>query len=101
MINLSKAKTIEYVTFLSKPTISDEALLISAKNTDSVLATINGFIYRYIAKQEDGKWVEVVLWENRTQAKAGLDVFLKHPLSKDFLDKIQEGSVSISYAQVL
>lgn len=96
----SEPKVIEYVTFLAKDSVSDDNLLKSAKQTDSVLEEIPGFINHYLAKQDNGTWVEVVFWESKAFATDGLEVFLKHPLSEIFLNNIKEGSVKIEYSNV-
>lgn len=96
-----KAGIVEYVTFKAAKGVEDEALKLAAFNTDEVLDNIDGFIKRHIAKSDDGTWVEVVYWKDQVSAEEGLELFLKQPLSKKFLDLIEEGSVEIRYANIL
>ncbi len=101
-INLIKENTtvIEYVTFKAKSNISNQQMLLACKETDTVLHTIEGFLHRFIALQEDNTWVEVVFWKSITHAKNGLKLFLNHKISKIFLEKIEEGTVRIEYATI-
>lgn len=99
-IRLKNASVIEYVTFKAKEDIPSEEMLAAAKNTDAVLANIDGFIHRIISWQENNTWIEVVFWETKEHAEKGLHLFLEDDKSKDFLSKIQEGSVKIEYSLI-
>lgn len=100
-INLAQVNIVEYVTFLAKPGISKETILQAVRQTDDILKETPGFIHRFLAYQESGIWVEVVLWENKSFAEKGLQLFLNHPKSSSFLNKILDGSVKIEYSEVL
>ena len=96
-----QANIVEYVTFKAAEGVDDETLQSAAFNTDAVLNSIDGFIKRDIAKSDDDTWVEVVYWTDSASAEKGLALFLKDPLSKIFLDLIEENSVDIRYANIL
>lgn len=101
MQEYKQAGVVEYVTFKAVKGVNDEALQSAAFNTDAVLNSIDGFIKRDIAKSDDDIWVEVVYWRDSISAEKGLESFLKDPLSKAFLDLIEEDSVDIRYASLL
>lgn len=98
---LTTATIIESVTFKAKPKVSDEALIEAALKTDVVLDNIEGFIHRYIAKQDNQTWLEVVFWQQKTLAEQGLQLFLQADESKAFLDLIESRSVKIEYAEIM
>ena len=98
MVDLSKAVVTEYVTFKTKEGVDEQTFTQAAFGTDAILNATEGFIHRYLARQEDGTWTEVVFWEDLDQAKEGLQQFLVHPDAATFLGHIEEGSVSIEYA---
>jgi hypothetical protein len=100
-VNIKNAKVIEYVTFKTKPGISIEEVLESAKSTDAILDQIEGFSHRFISIQDNGLWVETVFWESIELAQKGLTLFLENPDSKKFLENIMDDSVKIEYSTIL
>ena len=98
---LDHPNVIEYVTFQSKPSTSAAELTEKAVATDKVLDTIDGYIKRFISRQDNGTWVEVVFWRDIDAAKAGLNIFLDHPDSQVFLELIEPDSVAIEYSQAI
>ncbi len=98
---LENPNVIEYVTFKQLNTASSAELMQKAVATDAILDEIDGYIKRYISRQDNGTWVEVVFWRDMDAAKIGLDAFLAHPDSKPFLDLIAPDSVVIEYSQVI
>ncbi len=100
-MNLEEATVIEYVSFETKEGIAKETILKALKDTDTVLQEIDGFVYRFIALQENNTWVEVVYWKSKPLAEAGLQKFLGNPISKKLLEMLKEGSVKIQYSEIL
>ncbi len=100
-VQIKNAAVVEYVTFLAKEGVNKQEMLTAAKNTDTVLMQTKGFKHRFITLQENNIWVEIVFWESKILAEQGLNTFLEHPKSKIFLDKIKEGSVKITYSNIM
>ncbi len=98
--DIEQAGIIEYVTFASNSGVSPEALKEGVEKTDVVLDSIDGFLKRFFAQQDDGLWVEVVFWRDKKAAEAGLEIFLKDPRSQALLQLIENSSVSITYSKV-
>lgn len=97
------AKVIEYVTFKAKAGVSTQALAEAAAGgavNANLKANYAGFVERYVSLQDDGVWVEVVLWQSKAAAKAALDKFVTDPANRAFLDLVDADSVSISYSRI-
>ncbi len=100
MVDLSQASVIEYVTFKINDGITQANFIKAANESEMALKTITGFIHRSIALQENGTWIEVVFWENKQVAIDGLNIFLEHEQSKNFLNFIDNESIKIEYSQL-
>lgn len=99
--DLSKAGTIEYVTFKAAEGVSSENLSKAAVAiNDNMAKGYPGFVDRYVSLQDDGTWVEVVYWEDLKSAKSGLDKFLKDPVNAEFLGLVNPDSVVLTYSTI-
>ncbi len=90
---------VEYVEFRTRPGVSDTEVLTALNRTDIILAEIDGFERRYIARHEE-VWVEIVFWRDQQVADFGLEVFKVDSRSAELFGLIEEGSVSIRYANL-
>lgn len=101
--DLSKAGTIEYVTFKAKEGVSVEAMSKAAAGgtvNANLHANYEGFVDRHVALQADGVWIEVVYWESEELGRAALDQFVADPVNKEFLDLVNVDSVTITYSDI-
>jgi hypothetical protein len=101
--DLSKAGTIEYVTFKAKDGVTVEQMSEAAaggKINANMHDSYDGFVDRYVALQADGVWIEVVYWESEELGRAALDKFVNDPVNKPFLDLVDADSVSITYSEI-
>ncbi|NVO57033.1 hypothetical protein HW561_14655 [Rhodobacteraceae bacterium B1Z28] len=101
--DLSKAGTIEYVTFKAKDGVTVEAMSeAAAGGTVNANLTENyaGFVDRHVALQADGVWIEVVYWESEEVGRAALEKFVADPVNKAFLDLVDVDSVTITYSDM-
>lgn len=101
--DLSKAGTIEYVTFEAKEGVSVDAMSEAAAGgtvNANLTANYDGFVDRYVALQADGVWIEVVYWESEEAGRAALEKFVGDPVNKDFLELVNVDSVTITYSDI-
>ena len=101
--DLSKAGTIEYVTFQAKDGVTVEQMAEVAaggKINANMHETYDGFVDRHVALQADGVWIEVVYWESEEAGRAALDKFVKDPVNKPFLDLVNADTVTITYSDI-
>lgn len=101
--DLTKAGTIEYVTFKAKEGVTVEAMSAAAAGgtvNANLHANYEGFVDRHVALQADGVWIEVVYWESEEAGRAALDKFVADPVNKPFLDLVNVDSVSITYSDI-
>ncbi len=94
------ANIVEYVEFETQEGVTDSQVMAALKQTDAILAQVDGFVHRYLARRES-TWVEVVFWYDRDAADAGLEVFKSDDRSAVLFSLIKEGSVSIRYSDLL
>ncbi|WP_333848004.1 hypothetical protein [Phaeobacter italicus] len=101
--DLSKAGTIEYVTFEAKEGVTVEAMSEAAAGgtvNANLHAHYDGFVDRHVALQADGVWIEVVYWESEEAGRAALEKFVADPVNKAFLDLVNVETVSITYSDI-
>ncbi len=93
------ASVIEYVEFAPRTGVSDQQILTALKQTDGILADLDGFEHRYLARHDEA-WVEVVFWRDQSAADAGLAYFKTDRRSAALFELIDADSVSIRYANL-
>ncbi len=101
--NLTKAGTIEYVTFKAKEGVTVEAMSEAAAGgavNANLHANYEGFVDRHVALQADGVWIEVEYWESEEAGRAALDKFVADPVNKPFLGLVNVDSVTITYSDI-
>lgn len=98
--NQPLASVVEYVEFLPVPSASDLQVLDALKQTDALLAEIEGFVHRDLAKR-DNYWVEVVFWRDQASADAGLEAFIADARSAPLFKLIDSDSVEIKYSKLI
>ncbi len=101
--DLTKAGTIEYVTFKAKEGVTVEAMSEAAAGgtvNANMHANYEGFVDRHVALQADGVWIEVVYWESEEAGRAALDKFVADPVNKPFLDLVKADAVTITYSDI-
>ncbi len=66
----SYAETVELVVFSAKAGVSDERIVKSAEGMLDTIQKWQGFISRELIKTADGKWVDIVHWNDLEAALA-------------------------------
>lgn len=91
---------LELVTFQAASGISDKDLIDKALKITPILATMPGFIDRYFAQGEDGKWIDVVIWDNIKNAKAAAKAVWEVPEAQAFFSLISQETINLRHATI-
>jgi len=97
---LEHATIIEYVTFEVHQDVKKETLIQAISETDTVLASTEGYIHRFLALQEKGTWTEVVFWRDKAAAEAGLQKFINAKEAQHLFSLINKDSITITYSLI-
>jgi len=95
------ALIIEQVSFQSHPDVNAAALQAESALFDRLLEKLEGFIQRFLARQDDGTWVEVVFWRDMASAEQALDIFLNDPATEKLRAMVDSDSVKITYSRLV
>jgi heme-degrading monooxygenase HmoA len=76
-MNNSKTNAIELVIFKTKPEFDQKDVKASLESLTAIVSNYKGFISRQLAKNEEGKWMDLVFWESMEDAKAAADEIMK------------------------
>lgn len=60
-----------------------------------------GFLYRSLNKTEDGKWCDIVYWQNMAMAQAAAAAFPTIPACQAMMPFIAEESLSVTHFHVM
>lgn len=88
---------IEVVVFSVNNGVTNNQLLLSAKNVSPLLRKFTGFKSRTIGQDEKGKWVDIVHWENMNSAMAASDAMMKNKSAIEFFSLIDQKGMSINH----
>jgi hypothetical protein len=94
-------KTFEAVTYKLAVGADEKAFLATVPATNAVLQQQPGFIWRRLARGENGEWLDCAEWESLAAAKAGADAFCADARVKPFLEAIDMATASMRHADVL
>ena len=100
-INLSKAKTIELVVWQPVPGVSEEEVRAKALAVSDFLKKQPGFLYRDLAKNTEGEWVDYIYWENDAAADLALEASQESALCAPFFAVIDMEKAKMSRYQSL
>lgn len=59
---------MEVVTFKTNPEYTNEQLQQAMETTNDIVKEFDGFVSRNISQNENGEFIDVVLWETKEQA---------------------------------
>lgn len=79
----------EYIVKTYRFSLNDAAksdvFLALSQQMDKLLLTIKGFVYRSVAKQENGEWLDIVYWDSVQSAGAA-----EHLMGEKIMDNIMQ-----------
>jgi len=103
---LVQAETIEIVIFNTKESVSAEQLIKSAQNMRTTLATWEGYQSRELVDLGEGKWADVVHWDNMESATLAQEKAMKSEVCLSFFALIDDqqqqfyhGNISLKQTQ--
>ena len=67
--------SLETVEFRLNDNVTAEAFLTEIRKNEDFVSSLDGFIERHIAQNEDGLWLDVVKWRDMQSAKAAASQF--------------------------
>lgn len=90
-------KVVEIVSFEAADGASDAAMLAAMQRTEAFLRAQPGCLSATLSKGEDGRWSEIVMWQNMELALAGSKAFEAQDFIPDVMAVIKEGSLTIRH----
>ena len=78
--------------------VSEKQLVDASAKLDEQLLGFSGFQYRSLTKAEDGKWLDIIYWENEESSKSA-ELMLNEKDMAAFMGLLKEGSVSRTLAK--
>ncbi|MCH8487325.1 MAG: hypothetical protein LAT75_10715 [Candidatus Cyclonatronum sp.] len=91
------AMAIELVTFNTKPEFDQREVKASLESLNAIVSTYKGFISRQLARNEDGKWMDLVFWESMEDAHAAAEAIMKLEAAQMAFRVIDEQTMSFHH----
>lgn len=98
---LSSTQTAEIVTFRTHPGTTVDQVARSAAALKPVLARTDGFIARYLSRDDTGLWTDHIIWRDLASALAGAEGIMADPAAGPFMTMIDKASVRLTHAHVV
>ena len=83
---------MEIAEFRAEPGVDDRTLVAAAKGLDVWLRDQAGFVWRRLAKCEDGSWVDVLEWTSLQAAQAAASSIMSAPSAAPMMQLIAKGA---------
>lgn len=92
----ANSQFVEIMSFDVKPEVDMATFnAINQKVETDFTAKRNGFIQRLTGVNEAGKQVVAVYWENKATSDAALQPFMKAPISKAFMQEMDQSTMTM------
>lgn len=98
---MNQPGVIEIVIYQTKANIDDTTHIKKASAVTPILANFTGFISRQFGKNTDGKWVDLVYWNNLSSAKKAADEAKAIPEFQEFFDDIDDQKMEFMHSTIL
>lgn len=92
--------TLEVVEFRLNNNVQEDAFITQISKTDAFLSSLNGFIKRNTAKNEDGLWIDIVEWQDMKSAKNAAEKFMTVAETKEFGAMIDHKTIRMEHFEV-
>ncbi len=84
---MKESVVVEIAPFTVADGVTDERLIAASEELQSeFLAQQNGFIRRELLRGNDGEWMDLVVWQDRTSAKAAIERAAESPVCFRFFE---------------
>lgn len=90
---------LELVTFRT-PSVAPDRFVADNAEINDWLKRQPGFHWRHLAAQEDGSWVDVVLWDDRETANRAAEKLLVEMAACPAMTAIDPASIAMSHADI-
>jgi len=92
--------TLEMVEFRLNSNVTREAFLAEIGKSETFVSSLDGFIERHTAQNEDGLWIDVVKWRNMQSAKAAASQFENAEEVKNLISMINLETTKMQHFEV-
>lgn len=91
---------LEIATFQLLPQTDEKAFLQAAIDAGNALQSMPGFVNRRLLKSEDGGWIDLVEWTDRSSAQKAAESFHALPAAQPFCAMIDMATAKMTHHRV-
>lgn len=88
---------VKIYTFKTLASTTPEHFLAHSQNIDDFALSLEGFVYRSVAQQKDGQWLDIVYWNSESAAQKANSI-MEQPFMADFMACLDPESVCVQEA---
>jgi hypothetical protein len=89
------SQAIELVLFRGKPGVDAEQMMRAARRAESRIAGLPGFLGRSFGHDSDGRFVDIVHWQDMASAKAAAEAVMQCAECAEFFALIDEREIQM------
>jgi hypothetical protein len=89
------SQAIEVVLFYGKPGVSTEQMMLAAQRAQPSIAKLPGFVSRSLGQAADGRYVDILHWQDMACAQAAAQAVMQCPICAEFFGLIDEGKLEM------
>lgn|GEM_PF-1313103 len=85
----------EVVIFEARDTVTNDTLLAAAKAMEKTIQSWDGFINRELVEIGNGKWIDIVHWQDMASAQAAQEKAMHSEICLTFFSLIKEDNMQM------
>lgn len=85
----------EVVIFEARDTVTNDTLLTAAKAMEKTIQSWDGFINRELVEIGNGKWIDIVHWQDMASAQAAQEKAMHSEICLTFFSLIKEDNMQM------
>lgn len=89
------SQTIEVVLFSGKPGISPAQMMAAARQAQPAIEALPGFVSRSFGQGADGRYVDLVHWQDAASAQAAAQAVMQCPQCAEFFQLIDDTQIQM------
>ncbi|NLR76481.1 acetaldehyde dehydrogenase family protein [Leeia aquatica] len=93
------AACLEQVWFRTHPDVDADTVLAAVHAMQADVARLPGFRHRQLARAEDGRWLDSILWQDAASAQAAMQAVMQLPSCGAFFALIEADSIDMQHLQ--
>ena len=98
---MKTAGVIEIVIYATKEGVIESDHIKKAARITQLLANFDGFVSRHFTREANGKWIDLVYWQDMSSAMNAADTFTTLPESQEYLADIDEKDIQFMHTTIL